>query len=207
MNYWDKYSRLHDKPVTEANPIPCNNSWIYTAYYVRIYGPVVPIMQEVCFDLCSMNGKLIRSPGKALPPISHDEILGMVALGLLEPEHLKGWSFSPYAIPKFSPLKLAQQLWDLRPSLNRHRNYFWENSLDQIYRFAFSVRLVDRHFLLKTWGKFQWFNPAHLFYASIAKLDSKLGQASGIRFLKYGGKKNEVTMRTEFPEGHPLAAK
>lgn len=212
MNYWDKHSRLHHKEVTEANPYPSGNGWIYTSYAEKAGLPMNYEALEHAFIECSVP-VLKRNPGSMNVPISRDEILGMASLGMLAPGHLKGWNFSPYPIPRFSPLKLAQQLWQLRPRYElaynyendlekqwvfKHRNYFWQNNLDQLYRFAFAVPLVDRAFILEKWGK------ENYFYSAIAYLDSKLGQASGIGFLKYGGKKNEEAMRTEFPEGHPL---
>ena len=136
---------------------------------------------------------MIRSPSKENPPISRDEILGMAHFGFLKPHHLYGWNFSPYEIPKFSLVKLIKQLMELR---GKNRNYFWQNNLDQIYRFAFSVPLSDRHFILKKWGKF------NLFYWAVAKIDSLLPVKNGIGWLKYD--KDIEKMREEFPLDHPL---
>lgn len=219
-NYVDVYGRYHDKPCLRDMP-SSNNGWIYTAYANKLGLPVDMRKVGRCFNLCRVDSStLLRSPGKVTPPISRDEILGMVALGVFNPfkgAHL-GWNFSPYPIPKFSFIQLCKQLWELTPSsvwdaekdkyvtVYKHRNYFWENKLDQIYRFAFSVPVVDRHFMLKTWGKFQWSNPAHVFYFVAAKIDSFFG-ASGIRWLKYGGEKNKKAMALEFPADHPISIK
>lgn len=204
-NYIDKYGRYHDKPVTDLKPISSNNGWIYTAYAEKLGLPINYLTLEECFNHCKVSNKdldnklaLVRTPGKNEPPISRDEILGMASLGFLKPRHLNGWNFSPYAIPRFNPIKLIAQLWDLRPSLNRHRNYFWQNNLDQLYRFAFSVPLSDRHFILKKWGKF---NPI---YWLIAKIDSKLKGDNGIPWLKYGGDDRKTIMKEEFSEDHPF---
>jgi len=198
MSYYDKYGRLHHKHCIDGEP-SSNNGWIYTAYAAKVGIQLDNIKLSVCMSKCRIPGNpphLIRSPDKSLPPMSRDEILGFAALGLLQPEDLQGWNFSPSPIPRFNPIKLAQQLWDLRPSLNRHRNYFWQNNLDQMYRFAFSVPVSDRHFILQTWGKF---NPI---YWAIAKVDSMIGKPSGIGYLKYG--KSLEGMQEEFPEDHPL---
>ena len=198
MSYYDKYGRIHHKYCINGEP-SSNNGWIYTAYAAKIGIQLDNIKLSVCMSNCRIPGNpphLIRSPDKSLPPMSRDEILGFSALGLLQPEDLQGWNFSPYPIPRFNPIKLAQQLWDLRPSLNRHRNYFWQNNLDQMYRFAFSVPLSDRHFILQQFGKF------NLIYWAIAKIDSMIGKPSGIGYLKYG--KSLEGMQEEFPEDHPL---
>jgi hypothetical protein len=212
VTYQDKHGRLHDKPCINGEP-SSNNGWIYTAYLNKLK-PVNLLKEQTtaCFNRCLVNGKfLLRSPGKELPPMSRDEILGTAALKLLKPEHLQGWSFSPKPIPKFNISKLASQLWQLRPTLSkqttkdtivlkklyiRHRNYFWENNLDQLYRFSYSVPLTDRNFIQQTWGKF---NPI---YWAIAKVDSWIGKGSGIKWLKYD--KTLEGMRKEFPAGHPL---
>lgn len=191
--YQDQWTRYHHKSVTEANPIPSNNGWIYTAYAVRVGLPVNYVTLDKCYDACKADGYLTRSPGKAIPPISRDEILGLAGLGILSPADVKGWNFSPYPIPRFNPIKLVKQLLEVR---GKHRNYFWQNNLDQMYRFAFSVPLVDRHFILRSFGKF---NP---FYFAISLVDRLLNKPSGITFLKYGKGKKE--MLVEFPEDHPI---
>jgi hypothetical protein len=63
--------------------------------------------------------------------------------------------------------------------------------------------MTDRHFLLDTWGKFSWYNPMHVLYWTIAKVDSKVGKKNGIRWLKYGNGAEE--MASEFPADHPIA--
>jgi hypothetical protein len=210
-NYVDQYGRYHDKPVTEVNSVPSNNGWIYTAYAQKVGLPIDDYKLRYAAELCDQGyGVLWRSPGKELPPMSRDEILGLAALGLLKPEHLRDWNFSPYPVPKFHLTKLIKQLWFMRPEFSikidgfkvnwwlsfRHRNFFWQNNLDQTYRFAFSVPLVDRHFILSKQGKF------NIFYWAIAKIDSTFGKNSGIRFLKYG--KSKKAMQEEFPADHPI---
>ena len=202
--YWDSYGRLHHKNCVNGAP-SSNNGWLYTAYADKLL--TIDLDRNglnECFNKCIIKDArddrsfLIRSPGKDLPPMSRDEILGMAALGLLKPTHLNGWNFSPYPLPRFNPFKLIAQLWELRPErVNtwqddgedgyyfewraKHRNYFWENYLDQMFRFAFSVPLSDRHFILQKWGKF------NVVYWAIAKIDSMIGKPkNGIPWLKYG---------------------
>lgn len=243
MNYYqDKWGRFHHKPCKNGEP-SSNNGWLYTAFAVKVGLPVYADLLEECFDKCveydpiSHSAELSRSPDKTNPPISRDEILGMTALGLLKQEHLNGWNFSPFPLPAFSAVKLLKQLWELRPSFSRyvtylgdeegdypklfgyhiitpHRNYFWKNNLDQLYRFAFSVPVQDRYFILKTWGKFSWLKPSHIFYRAVSKVDELLPKKSGIKFLKYSDnsssdrrRKLEEAMVTEFPKDHPIRQK
>jgi len=202
-NYYDKYGRLHDKPCINEEP-KSNNGWLYTAYAKKLGIPLDIQKLSDCMEACYEQSPVPhfnRSPGKQLPPMSRDEILGLVYLDIIQHDGDKTpWNFSPYPIPRFNSFKLAAQLWQLRPSLKRHRNYFWENNLDQIYRFAFSVPLVDRAFILQCWGETH--TPRALFYRAIAFVDSLIGKDSGIRWLKYG--KSLEAMQEEFPEDHPL---
>lgn len=196
-DYFDKWGRLHHKPCKYGEP-SSNNGWIYTAYADKCGIKLDDFMLGVCFRACNDKGVLRRHPPivESNVPISRDEILGMAALGFLKPEHLDGWNFSPYPIPKFSLLKTVQQVIELK---DKHRNYFWQNNLDQIYRFAFSVPISDRHFILQKWGKF------NIIYWAIAKLDSLISTPSnGIHWLKYGGDDRKNIMKLEFPEDHPL---
>lgn len=204
-NYFDKYGRLHDKPCVNGEP-SSNNGWIYTAYYMKSGNYVDSMFLYNCFRQCKQvdpnTGRLylVRSPFKDLPPMSRDEILGFAALNFLKPSHLNGWSFSPYPIPPFSLKTLIKQVLELR---GQHRNYFWKNKLDQIYRFAFSVPLSDRAFLLECFGETR--SLRYFFYKAIAFLDSKIGKpVNGIPWLKYGGDERKEIMKTEFPEDHPL---
>lgn len=200
-NYIDKYGRYHDKPCIDGKP-SSNNGWIYTAYAKKLGLKLDEHSLQVCFHSCleSQFTRLFinRSPGKREPPMSRDEILGLAYLGLLIPMYLGNFNFSPYPIPKFNLIKLIKQVLEVR---GKHRNYLWENKLDQLYRFAFAVPLVDRYFILNNTDiKTDIFS--HLFYWAVAKIDSLSSKASGIRWLKYG--KSLAGMREEFPKDHPL---
>lgn len=205
-NYIDSYGRCHDKPVTSQNPVPSNNGWIYTAYLAKTGYHVDLMSLAVCFKGCKRidqdTGRfyLVRSPFKDQPPISRDEILGMAALRFLRSSHLDGWSFCPYEIPPFNLKTLITQAIDV---IGKHRNYFWQNGLSQIYRFAFSVPLQDRAFILECFGETS--SLRYFFYKAIALVDSVLSKPdNGIAWLKYGGEERKKIMQTEFPEDHPL---
>lgn len=211
-SYQDQWGRYHDKPTDGINP-SSNNGWIYTAYAAKA-GLSINIDQLIlCRMLCLRKTEqgmfyYVRNPWKDLPPLSRDEVLGMVSLGVLPSRHLNNWSFSPVDLPKFSVVQLIKQLWQLKPDLVKwklvfkHRNYYWQNNLDQIYRFAYSVPMQDRSFVLDCYKQFKWYKPSHLFYRAIAKVDSIFGGSSGIRYLKYD--KSYKAMVDEFPEDHPI---
>jgi hypothetical protein len=199
MSFQDKDGMYHDKQCIDSQP-SSNNGWIYTAYAHKAKLSYNQILVFETFKKCKMPNKdlphgiyLIRTPYRACPPISRDEILGMAALGFLKPHHLDGWNFSPYPLPKFNLITAIKQFLELR---GKHRNYFWQNNMNQVYRFAFSVPLQDRHFILSKWGKF------NLFYWAVAKIDSLFKPKSGMDWLKYD--KGLDVMKEEFPEDHPF---
>ena len=202
-SYIDNYGRYHDKPVTDSNPVPSNNGWIYTAYADKLNLPVDKEKLEKCFDECLVVEKnengvsvhLVRSPGKPLPPISRDEILGMAALGFLKPDHLDGWNFSPFPLPAFNLVTLIKQLWEIK---DKDRNYFWKNGLSMVYHVAFSTPLADRHFILQKWGKF------NLFYFLVAKVDGLFPAKNGLKWLK--SDKDKEALLSEFSADHPFRA-
>lgn len=213
ISYIDYFGQFHNQPVTESNLIPSNDGFIHTAYAKKAGFPMYSYGLNFLYDNCLKSGKLFRRlPDKDTPPISRDVILGTSYLGLLKQDHLQGWSFSPKELPKFSLFKLFKQLWELKPDLLngkltfKHRNYFWKNNLDQIYRFAFSVPLQDRKFLLDNWKTYDSTNPVHLFYSLIAFVDSKLPKKSAIKWLKYNTEVSKEVV-AEFPVGHPIRKK
>jgi hypothetical protein len=203
MNFQDRWTRYHDKPCTEGNP-SSNNGWIYSAYAKKLGLTMDEKKLEICFDGCTryVYGKcvLTRHPvtEKDTVPMSRDEILGMAYLGLLTQEHLNGWSFSPYPIPKFCLKTLIKQVLEAK---GQHRNYFWKNNLGQLYRFTFSVPLTDRAFIIEH-SNMKINFVSKTFYKLVAKIDSMLNKENGIRWLKYG--KSLSGMQKEFMEGHPF---
>lgn len=197
-NYQDRYGRYHHKPCIDGEP-SSNNGWLYTAYARKLGLPLDFPKLVDCSRKCALHPfypRFNRSPGKENPPASRDEVLGLVELGILVYAKDGSWNFSPRPIPRFNLLRL---IGDIREAKGQHRNYFWENNLDQLYRFAFSVPLTDRHYCLKKSNKF------NLFYWAIAKIDSLSSKRSGIRYLKYD--KDLAAMLEEFPEDHPFREK
>jgi hypothetical protein len=206
-NYIDRFSLYHDKVVFDGKA-SSGNPAIYTAYAKKLNLPInyAKVSEAFYHTQVMRYGKqvFIRHPDKPnTSPFSRDEVLGWCYLGFLQPFHLNGWSFSPYPIPAFSLKKLIKQIKELK---GQHRNYFWKNGLDQIYRFAFSVPLQDRAFLLECWGETK--SLRYFFYKGIAMLDAKFAKPkNGIHWLKYGGEDRKKIMQEEFPGDHPLRSR
>jgi len=227
-NYYDQQGRLHDKPVTPTDPFPCNNTFTYSAYAVKV-GLKLNMNPEV-LTICAVDYVRHRKQDKLTGPTSREEALGLSYLGYTPDLLTRTWRFNSadYPIPKLSISQLITQalaLLIIQPYYKRilgvdikmwhfemaHRNFFWANKLDQIYRFAFSVPLQDRYSILKWSGRFKWYLPSHLAYGMISLID-RLGKPSGIRWLKYGEyvwhtKRDEnlaKAMVSEFPQDHPI---
>lgn len=80
MNYVDKFGRWHVKPVTEQNPIPTNNAYIYS-FYAQMVGLQFQFTGEVLAELGEISTKVIsRHPGGYHVPISHDEYVGVAGM-------------------------------------------------------------------------------------------------------------------------------
>lgn len=198
LNYMDRFGRWHDKPIKEGKEWSSNNGWFYTAVSKRV-GMVVHVIPGAAY-FCARH--LSRHPyvvriDDSIPPISRDEILGLVYLGHLTKKNMKGWNFSPYILPRFNIFKFIAQLWECR---GKHRNHFWKNELSQVYHVAFVVPLQDRHFILTCWGEF------NAFYWLIDKINNKIKITNRssrlIRFLKTG--KDIEAVANYFGPNHPI---
>jgi hypothetical protein len=173
MNYTDRYGRIHDAPSLNGES-SSDNGFFYSAVYKKLGGKVTidPAVLKYCAENLQRHPATVTNRDMQIP-ISRDEILG---LEYLEPGSTKvlerGWSFSPYKVPAFNPFKLASQVfklinWSKFKSLSsllddkidplKHRNTFWKEGYDQIYRFAFSVPISDRHTILQINGKYSMF--------------------------------------------------
>ncbi len=82
-NYVDQYGRWHTKPVTQENPLPTNNAYIYT-FYAKMVGLDVFLHGDIAIDLLNIRTKPLSRHPKVLPPdgvpISHDEYVGVAGL-------------------------------------------------------------------------------------------------------------------------------
>jgi len=97
--YIDKLGRWHVKPVSESNPFPTNNAYIYS-FYARMVGLPVQFSEEVTADLVNLDLKPIsRHPGikpPTTPPISHDEYVGLAGLDIMAAQDITFFGESNY---------------------------------------------------------------------------------------------------------------
>ena len=156
-NFQCKYGLFHDKPCINNEP-RSNNGWIYTAqskYAMGIkYEPedYYPLWRK-CFRYDHVIYWIDRLPGKLLPPISRDEIIGMASLGLPIAgvlDHNKNWMLYNEEVTKNIPfLDTLKSLWAIR---NMHRNFFWQEEILEIFPISMKVFPHDRYYLKKLSG-------------------------------------------------------
>jgi len=203
-NYFDKYGRVHDKPVTESNPCPCNNAWLYTAFlckldYSRTY-------QDEPLNFCAYH--LTRHPldfvNETKSPMSRDEILGMAYLDMFAARRFINKNFwMTNDLPKFELFGFIEQLIELIKN-NDNRNYWWKNNLDQMKFLTMRLPLQDRAFIYRTAGL-----KAPLFYVLYEKLSNikkpKGYSSEHLAFLKTNYPVSPESWLEAFPDvNHPI---
>ena len=149
---------FHDKKVVDGN-YSSNNGWIYTAYARAIGIKTNEVLLDSTFVNCKkdMNESytffMWRLPDKINPPISRDEIIGMVSLGYypLGYEKIYGWSMyrEIFHIGMRKNLKAMKELFRIR---KEHRNYWWENNLYDALPITMKLWWHDRYYINKMHG-------------------------------------------------------
>lgn len=156
-SYQDKWTRWHDKPCPVKDSPSSNNGWVYSCYADLVNLPTNKKLLTSCFVNCIISKNPIhinRSPGKRLPYISKDEILGLYLLDMPQFEEMlladdfmmfnafpKIKIFSVEWLKKF-PVEAAKAIWNYKD-----RNYIWEQRLYTIFPFMFKLPAPDRHFI------------------------------------------------------------
>ena len=156
MSYRCKYGLYHHKPVTNDMP-SSNNGWIYTAYAKRL-GLKVPSADDLgILAIKSMNNTqegfwTNRLPDMQDPVISHDEILGMLSLGVISDRHLelRNWSMTTVSDSKYSIIEQIKGLWSLR---GQHRTYVHRHPVEAAYPIVFKLGPHIRYYAKKLNGK------------------------------------------------------
>lgn len=81
--YIDNLGRWHIKPVTESDPYPTNNAYIYS-FYAKMVGLPVVITHPAAGQLMNLDTTVLtRHPGDNTPAISHDEYVGAAGLDVI----------------------------------------------------------------------------------------------------------------------------
>ena len=177
--YVDKYGLYHHKKVVEGEP-SSNNGWIYTAY-AALLGITIDKMRLIdCFQRCIISSepfKMNRLPGKGLPPMSRDEVLGLVSLGILDDHILYKQHYQFCNLPNFEPkslwkvswVKALKAAWRIR---NSHRNALWDEP--DLWHFGFRLPPQDTYYVIKKAGGRPGFLHTLYFYVSTYNSGSHL---------------------------------
>ena len=163
-DYIDRYGRMHTHKCRDGRP-STNNGFIYTAY-ARHLRPDLVDMNKVtsCAQLCRNGMKFNRHPNIKTPPISHDEIIGLVSLGIIDYNYLKEVKFQYCNLDGFEPkplykvnlFKAFKELYKVR---NEHRNAIWKDmktnevrSYNEGWHLAFRLPLSDMYYVKRMSG-------------------------------------------------------
>jgi hypothetical protein len=182
MTYQDRWTRWHDKPCTNGEP-RSNNGWIYSAYAQYL----MPVSSQTskdsfklldCYLSCRKSRyplKIDRSPNDETPPLSKDEVIGLVSLGLLEPAELKSshWNFCnfvEYKPEKLNIINIYKAVKLLYAARKEHRNYIWENKVEDAYPLAFWLAPHDQYYVNRQYDKKTTLLQKISFYLNIASV-------------------------------------
>lgn len=166
--YQDKWTRFHDKPTDGVNP-SSNNGWIYSAYSTHLLPNKLDHSElRECYNGCKTSNnplKIDRSPDQLEPPISKDEIIGLVSLGLLSKEELEDnyWNFCNLPEYKQRPMTIGVFFKSIKALYNVYkeskdleggakRNYLWKNKVVEAYPLAFRLPVEDIYYVKKVCG-------------------------------------------------------
>ncbi len=159
--YKCKYGLYHDRKCVNNEP-RSNNGWIYSAYS-KYLAPSTLDMRKVSetYKKCVRSYtplQIDRLPGKKHPPLSKDEVIGQVSLGLLHHDELERSHYNFCNIDNKFDRKLtfknfitaAKTLYKIK---DEHRNYMWENEIVEAYPLAFTLGPEDVYYVKKMSGK------------------------------------------------------
>jgi hypothetical protein len=202
MNYKDRFGLFHDKPVINGRA-SSGNPGFYTAIAQELGFKLDYEKLKEAFDLMiryyENHFYLIRHPDKEdSSPISREEILGWAKLGILKQHHLHGWYFGHRPKPRFN---LFKTLASFILAIGEHRNFLWLKDLNHAYVFMFSVKMKDRHTILKCWGKYNFFY--HMIHI-VGHLKQPNNRSSrSLRWLKT--LKDPQSIKNYFGPSHPFS--
>tara|TARA_R110000868_G_C10972548_1_gene770438 strand:- start:27148 stop:27816 length:669 start_codon:yes stop_codon:yes gene_type:complete len=152
MKYRDNNGFYHDKLNADSN-----NLWIYTAY-AKALGLDIPdakailkYMLECMLDNQNNDFIINRKPKIYEPPMSRDELIGM--LSLLDDEYkkilyrkLKENKFYYCNLKLIENVSYFQSIKALFKIRNEHRNYIWLNRIVKGFKIAFRLQFQDRYY-------------------------------------------------------------
>lgn len=160
MTYQDSYTMWHDVPCVNGNP-SSNNGYIYSAYSKYLKPNTLDTnLLKLLYDGCLiMRYPLLvtRLPGKFTPPTSHDEIIGMVSLGLLDYNTLERSYFNfcsiDYGERRLTLVSFIKALRAIYGARNEDRNYLWKNKVYDAYPLMFKLKPWDIYYVKRFHNK------------------------------------------------------
>ena len=150
---------IHDKPCPDGKP-SSNNGWIYSAIAESVGMKFSRTELLKTFNDCVVvvqTGFILinRLPGKQEPPLSHDEIIGMYLLDMIDYRTLKDNHFvyhGPGKPMNMDTIKLTLlglvKLFIVSKFVGKfHRNLFWEHKIIEMNQIAFRLNPAYAYFL------------------------------------------------------------
>lgn len=183
MNYIDDFGRIHSKPVTMLDKLPCNNAWVYSAYYLKLGGFLC--IKSGAVSNCIHMRKRHPVDYKIAQQMSRDEWLGLAYIANLD---FCEFPMTHEYIPRNIELpknNIFKTIASFILAIGEHRNYLHEHKLYHSYRIMFSTPLQDRAYYYRLIN-----TKPPILYQLIEFCDRKFikpNNDSGrlIRFLKY----------------------
>lgn len=160
-NFQDQWTRWHHKESDGINP-PSHNGWIYSAY-AKYLAPGTTDSQLLfeCYRKCTRSldpVKVDRSPNLIKPPLSKDEVIGLVSLGLLTNNELQNSHYNFCNLDADFNRKLSfsnffsglKALFKIR---KEDRNYAWQHNMVETYPLLFKLPPWDIYYVKKIYKK------------------------------------------------------
>lgn len=176
--YQDSATMWHDRKCINGIP-SSNNTWIYTAYS-KYLAPKSFLRHEVMqrYLSCARSFdplKIDRLPQMHTPPLSKDEVIGMVSLGLLTSKELENshWNFCNLEAEFDRKLSLGsiyrgiKALWGIR---GKHRNTVWAENVVEAYPLAFRLAPHDIYYVKRFYKRSTSLLEKAAFYANFASV-------------------------------------
>lgn len=233
IKYIDSLGRWHVKPMTEADPYPTNNAYIYS-FYAKMVGLPVVITHPAASQLMNLDTTVLtRHPGIKSVPISHDEYVGAAGLDsiyaadIVEYGENNYWQFcdiegytpTPWRKLVLDDVMAAYEGLANDPETNIRRAVV---KYPDLYPFAFWHRPEQQYFYYRCCGRSPGIiRTLYFIFASLASIFKKDGIMFGFKTLKLkrlGATVIEKALiklhskygnfkercKTYFPEDHPI---
>lgn len=186
--YQDRDSYWHDRECIDGEP-SSNNRLTYTAYSKYLTPKASQeelLLRRLAFQKCEVSDvppiKINRLANKPFPPFSKDEVIGAISQGFINAKQLEDSHWNFCNLPEYTPEKLtfkkaykaAKILWKIR---KEHRNYVWENKLEDAYCLTFWLQPWDQYYVKKFCGEDATLLQTIFFYLNAINVLTKGGKS------------------------------